>query len=505
MQNIGSIGAMLLQLRDDENTYLALNPGITASGFARTRIVRTAQTPAWLIHGKTISEWRPHGFTEQEGALCLYGPNLNAITLEEVLRIPDEKQVLGYLVRVSNALLAAAEAAAEAGLELPRIATFGVLLVEDGGVLLLPKPILDGICEHLPRRQALEMVERYNHPDLTGEAAITFSLAALTYTAVTGRPPYAGDTIEELRERMRDRPPTEPLVARPDLKPELADHLLNALSPERERKLQGRQIQAPALADWPQIIEETRSAGPSAEPGAGEPDPGHNRLLRAAEKRERRYERRYRRSGYLRRNTARLVISTIVILVLGGLFGNILYQQLQPRSISGYAPDEVVRAFYESINTLDHETMSETVVDGAGRQEIQQVMRLYVGSRVRIAMEQREGFTSAQEWRDAGMPPIEPGEMLFGVAELEITSPEPASGVSEEDELRFLARYERWYTADTGEEPGETPEQGEGRRPEIEGYRHEDRLHLKRDGNDWVIYLIEERAPEPIDPTELRP
>lgn len=496
---------MLLRLRDGQDTYLALNPGIGASGFARTRLVQTARTPAWLIHGETISEWRPHGFTEQAGSLCLYGPDLNAVTLEEALQIPDEKQVLGYLVRVSNALRTAAAAAAEAGLELPRVTTFGVLLVEDGGVLLLPKPILDGICELLPRQQTLEMVERYNHPDLTGEAALVFSLAALTYAAVTGKPPYAGDTIEELRERMRDRPPTEPLVARPDLRPELADRLLDALSPERERRLQGRPPQLPALADWPRLIEESRSAGAGA--GAPDPDtdPERTRLLRGAEKRERRYERRYRRSGYLRRNSMRLVISTIVVLVLGGLAANILYQQLQPRSISGYAPHEVVRAFYESINTLDHETMSEAVVDGAGRQEIQQVMRLFVGSRVRLAMEQREGFTDAQDWRDAGMPPIEPGEMLFGIAELEITPLELESGVSEEEERRFVARFERWYTADTGEEPGETPEQDEGRPAEIEGYRHEDRVYLRRDGNDWVIYRIEERATEPIDASELRP
>ncbi len=496
MQNAGRIADMLVRVRDEERAYLAIDPGITAAGFARTRLVRIARTPAWIIHGDDIDIWTPLGFTEQQGALCLYGPELNAITLDEVLRTAKDGEALGYLTRLAHALASAVSK----GFAVSRVTPFGVLFVEDGGVLLLPQPIVDGICEHLPRQRYIEMVERYNHPDHSGETALDFALGALTYSVVVGHPPYRGETLEEIRARMRDRPPTEPLVAKPELKADVAEALQRSLAPGRS--------QAADLSHWPHLLERWRAGG--VYHSAVEEE--HGQLVREAGRREKRFERSYSRAGYLRRNGLRLVISAIVVVVVGGLTGNIIYHRLQPRSISGYPPEGVVRAYYESINTLDHETMQEAVVDGAGRQEIEQVMRMYVGTRVRLAMEHREGFTTAQDWRDAGMPPIESGEMLFGIAELEIEELETGPEIPREEERRFLARYERWYTADTAdsqERPSGQPDDQErarntGRSLEIEGYRHEDRLYLRRDHGDWVIYRIESRAPEPITVSELR-
>ncbi len=500
MQFAEAVADMLVRLRDDERSYLALDLGLSATGFARTRLVQVARTPAWVIRGEEVEEWRPLGFTEHQGAFCLYGPDIQAVTLHEVLHSRSGEQALGYLNRLARALTTATHN----GFTFPRIATFGVWFLNDGGVLLLPRQLVDTICESLPRERTLEMVDRFNHPDYAGEKALDFALAALTYTATVGRYPYGGMTLEELRERMRDRPPTEPLVVRPELKPRLAEALTSSLSPERAA--------GAGIERWPHLLEDLRSAGLYVS-GI---DEEHERLLREAERREKRFERSYHRAGYLRRNGFRLVVSALVIALVGGVAGNIIYQQLQPRSISGYAPEEVVRVFYESINTLNHETMQEAVVDGAGRQEIDQVMRMYVGSRVRLAMEHREGFLNAQDWRDQGKPEIEPGEMLFGIAELEIEHLDAEDELDPEEEQRFIARYERWYVTDTGE-PGE-PEPGEaelgtgngeeqlapapGRPPEIEGYRHEDRLYLRRDREDWVIYRIENLVTEPIDVPE---
>ncbi len=164
-----------------------------------------------------------------------------------------------------------------------------------------------------------------------------------------------------------------------------------------------------------------------------------------------------------------LIVAAIAAAV--GIFsGTVLRNLLAPRSTLGLSPSEVVESFYRGANSLDHERMQDCVAGRAGKQLIDQVIHVYVVSRVNLGYEGRSLIRSAEEWDRAGRPAVTPPDSVFGVTDLAI---QPLAG---EAEPAFQVSYRLWVP---------DPDQGTASREARE------RVFLRRQGGAWVIYRIE--------------
>jgi hypothetical protein len=253
-------------------------------------------------------------------------------------------------------------------------------------------------------------------------------------------------------------------------------------------------------SEWTRVVDEWIEHGVEQERTEEE----RAELTRLAERESRRADRAFTRKETIRKNGRTYVIVAVAALVVLSIPFTIFRNALAPRSTEGMSPEEVITAFYTSINTLDHETMDDAVVDGAGKERIRQVISLYVIERQRQGAELETvianlgqasdptGLVNAQAWVDAGAPTLATGQYPFGVTGLTMEE-QPAP----EGERRFLVHYQEW-SPDFSDETGNTGVSG------IVAFQKTDDLSMRQSRGDWVIYKMNEVDSTPIDVAAFR-
>jgi hypothetical protein len=224
--------------------------------------------------------------------------------------------------------------------------------------------------------------------------------------------------------------------------------------------------------------------------------------LGEAEKAEiRREAARFRKKKNAAVHTRRFVIRNTALII--GIAAAALAALLIGRSIAeGQASlpttadmdsAGVVRAYYESFGTLDHQMMEAAAIGKAGKGDIEMVTSFFVISRVRQAYEYSSSpVIPAQEWRDSGSPPL--NTQVFGVSDLEL---EKISGAEDGNEIRYLASFTLWLPASAGgEDQDPAPESAdpfpEQAAPPLPS-PYTDELTLTRHKGNWRISEINRR------------
>lgn len=452
---------VLMSLERDGQTYSALAAGIRANSFAIRSLSPGKRESGWLVRGEVVTEWEPRGLAEHEGKLYLLGPFVEGRYLEATI-FDESRDRLEDIARVASAL----DLMMERGIETGPLNIRSIVLLDDGGVLFAPPEIAESIEEHVEVAEQLRIARRYRHPDRPRDENAGFFLAALLYYVATGVHAFDAQTMEELHARIRAGKPVRADYRDLELKPEVAQLLHETLSGSRYQSSPGA---------WAETIDRWRAAGITRVLSEDE----RAELRVEADEAIGKLERGFDRSETIRRNWRRWAIiagATILVLVVPA---TILRNSLRPRATAGYSPAQVVEAFYTSVNTLDHITMEDAVVDDAGRSLIREVTNLYVIDRQRLSVEFQSAFIDVQQWLDDGAP--EPGNsrVPYGVVDLTIEAL-PATG----DEQAFRASYYRFLPA--------MPEDPEGPPPArpYEVYEAVDLLRLRLDRDDWVIYEI---------------
>jgi hypothetical protein len=459
---------MVTELVEHGTKYIAVPVGDVARGTGLTRILALKTSPGWLVEETRVTEWRFEGVVEKEGSVFLYGPHAAGTPLASVLALPLA-QALPFLHRLVRAL----ERLTERGVARFPLETDTVLFTATGGVLFLPPEVAREIREHSAFSLTREVFESVNHPDLKGDPLVSFSVAALLYRIVTGAFPFMGSSAEEMHEQARKLEINSPSRVVPELSEEVSALVMAGLGRSRRAGVPLSEW-ADRLSAW-QGGELFHALSPQEKELAG----------RAAESLSQAAARSFARRMFWEKNWKVAAIVAAVAIVVAAGAASILRNVLAPRVTRGFSPAHVVETFYASMNTLDHQTMQACVVGRAGREQINEVTTLYVTSRVTQGYEGRSNLVSAAEWDRQGRPGIASPATVYGVTGLSLKEEQPAPAPV------FLVTYDKWNPApppDTDAMPAITDT------PRSEGHRVTERVWLKKDKGDWVIYKIDRRG-----------
>ena len=463
---------MPTELIEQGEPHLAMAVGASAQGTAFTRILSMKSSPGWIAADDGVTEWRFDAVTEHDGIVYLIGPLVHGITLQEVLEMPLAS-ALPFVARLTSALRALETSAIpwfplEAG---------AIIFAENGGVLFLPPRICAEIRDIRPFATNRDSFESLNHPDLKDESLLSFALASILYRLATGRFAFTGPDAEELHEQARKLELTAPARVVPALLPEASDLIMDGLG-RGKRGTVGLAEWESALASWqkkdlfralsPEEMEKIQREGAAEAEGSA---------------------KSFRRRMFFEKNWKLMLIIAVIVIALGAVAGSIVKNATAPRVTRGYPPDKVVTTFYSSMNTLDHSAMEACVVNKAGKGEINEATTLFVTSRVTMGYEGKSNIISAQEWDTQGRPSLVSPSTLYGVTNLVVTQEQPAPTPV------FLVKYQKWNPAqppDNGKSPSlDSPTQSEG-------HQVTDRVWMKQDKSDWVIYKIDRVQTDPL-------
>ena len=450
--------------------HLTVPVGSPARGTALSRILSLKGSPGWIAKPPSLKEWKFTGVTEQDGQTALYGPWMPGRTLAEVLQL-SPSDALPFLTRLVDAL----QLLKERSVPLFPLQTDAVIFCDDGAVLILPAEVMQELRGLRPFSLNRDTFECINNPDARGEEMVSFALGVLLYRTVTGAFPFTGGSSEDIHEQMRKLEILPPA----GLAQEAAQFVLASLS----RAKRG----VPTLGEWAESLRGWQAAGAvsAGAPAAGAHPAGADGASRTSSPAA---QKRFQRRVFWEKNWKTALIVVGIVLVIGAAAGSILKSVLAPRVTRGFSPQMVVQTFYESMNKLDQSTMGACVIGSAGKGEINEVINLYVISKVSQGYEGRSNIVAADEWDKAGRPAIQFPRTLYGVTGLVITREQP------EPMPVFLVTYDKWTpvpASDTA--PNQTPAG-----PRYVGSAVQDRVSLKQDRGDWVIFRIDRLRSDPL-------
>ncbi|MFP4491129.1 MAG: hypothetical protein ACLFNZ_06610 [Spirochaetaceae bacterium] len=168
-----------------------------------------------------------------------------------------------------------------------------------------------------------------------------------------------------------------------------------------------------------------------------------------------------------------------------------------PDPTEGLKSEEVVRLYYNSISSLDHETMDACT---AGRREfhyMKEVTNLFVIARVRQGVEHTDSFLTAEEWLDEGSPPLSNHIVVYGISNLTIVDKEKPG----EEERRYTVEFDKYSTIPVEEEEEEAVSTGTVEVQEIT----ESLTLIRTSDGGWKItdiHRIREKGKERVRPEE---
>ena len=444
----------------DGKTVLGFDTDLDARAFAQTKMAQFISQPGYIVfpgskprgQGSLLSgrieTWHSKGVTELENKMIIWGSFFPGEELSEILlRQSESLDALRFWLKARIALEKSINSGE--GLSFPGPAGAFIVTASEAakqspvgqasaennypvGTVFFPPVRL--LKRTLDAGGTLLDAQRWTHPDLKSDEEISFSAGTMLYHIFCNNPPFYRNDENELREDIREGVFVPPQLAAPGLDPEMAKLINEAISPEtRTREAKPRPdfimdfIGSPGsrqASSWVKALsdKEIQSA----------------RLERDQYKKRTKGAVKTRR--FLNRNTTAIAAIFIVLLVSIIFTRSLIRSRAELPNTMGMTAIEVVKAYYQAFNTLDHAMMQASVSGRAGRNDIQTATSLFVVLRVRQAHESTEFFMPASEWLEAGQP--ETGKLVFGITDLTVTL------LSEsESNAVFEAAYVFWTPA----------------------------------------------------------
>jgi hypothetical protein len=390
---------------------LAVTTSLNSKIFKQISRQELLSKPGLIIQNGKGDKWKCTESIEDQGKLIFPGPYYKGETLADTNLNID--LLLNLAVSFRTLI--------EKNIQLDSFYLSGIFIPENGGLILFPPILIDYVTEQLSDTESLSLYQPFNHPNAAGELQHSFTLGVLAYKLLTDELPFEGTSITEIREKMRRSQPVDIELLKPGLKKNLADLIKSSIS-----------LKDIKLENWIKQIELWKNDGPVDSITETE----RQQIQQSAELNKYKLQKQFKRKQFLTHNwkTIAAVIVSFVLIISFSI--GPVKNALEPPVTVGMSPEEVVETYYRSIINMDTEIMEDCVKKGVGKSDIQEVTQLYVISKVRTGYEGTSGLISAQDWNDGVVTEINPGEQVYGIADLKLTGLENSS---------FQANYIRWY------------------------------------------------------------
>lgn len=448
----------------DGRSCTGIRTGIPSRGFGAQQLAGATMHGGMLVHEDRFTLWPVERLVEHRGELYLCGPLIeNARSILDLIAAIDagteDRQ------KVLSTIFETARHALPHDLSLCNAITSA--LGDDGSVLYLKRELAERINANLPLELRRIAQLPYRHELLHGIEAETYQLAAFAYRVLTGEA-VCGETDVGEAELCHSAGTTKKPIHlhNPTVDPQSATAIDGVLTGRGSRDEEGFETLARSIVEPSDLIQVDL---PEAEQQARR-DAAQDTLARWTKSAQR---RRFRR-----RYGTRILVVTVAVLLIGTIPFGILRRALTPPATAVMSPRDVVTAFFDAWNDLDHVLMEEIVARGVAKDLIREVTNIYVIERVQTAYGDRGRLLSIDEWIAAGRPD---DSMPYGVDELRITPIQ-----QNEDQARVIAEYRIWR-----------PEASEGSTI-LYRTRVRDTMTLRRGRYSWEIVAIDREIIESI-------
>ena len=456
----------LVQMKRDDTLYLGIKTGVSADAFTASQFVFLRNQKGWIVEDGHIRQWNQIGYYEDDKNIYIFGPYVEGVTLAEILQY-EPGSALPYLSRLCRALVALQENRRE----LPLMHTRAIIFLKNGGVLFLPQSCVRVINDYQSPADRMRLAEPFNHPQLKEEEAISFALATLCYLSFTHHLPWEAEDTQTLHSLMRSGVIADMHIHVPEIRPEVNQEIIGILSHPKHSM--------PVLHYWKKTFTRWLQEGVHRQLHQEEQQRITHRARLLFEQRKKSYKRRL----LFRDNWGRIVGVLLIAIAVASIPIAILRYSLNPREIRGLPPNEVIRLFYGGFNDLNFSIMQESLADGYQFAEVDEVQKLYISSRLRMAFEFQFPYIDPLDWQATGGQPLANRQSLYGIDMLTMRSIEQ-SDLS----ARYMLTYRKWgpttlYRNYTPNGPNNSV-----------AFMRRDLIHLRKENNSWVIYHIERLA-----------
>jgi len=424
----------ILSFELEGKLVLGFDTGLDARSFAQTKMSLFITQPGYIVcPAGNIETWQPEGVTERANTMIIWGSHFPGEELAEVINRKDEAMdALRYWLRARIII----EENSGSGKEPPLPGPAGAFIVTTrqaanpgsvnqgsansfpSGTVFFPparllKRTLDAAGGLSPGVGSLN-AQRWTHPDLKGNDGISFCAGVMLYYIFCSIPPFSQKEENDLRQDIREGVFVPSDLAAPGLDPEMAKLITEAISPiPKPNEAKSR----PA----PDCISDFIGPPLSKPASSWVKDLSEKEISESRAKHEQYNKRKtlaVKRQRFLTRNAKIIIVCSIAFLALTFFIQNMAQARAELPTTRGMVPIEVVEAYYNAFNALDHSMMQACVIGRAGSDDIRMITSLFVISRVRYAHETNPFFMSADEWVAAGSPVTD--KIVFGITDLTI-------------------------------------------------------------------------------------
>ena len=361
-----------------------------------------------------LKSWPLEKIIEHDGVMVALGPWI-ADSRPFHDRKPDSRAIAVLLngIRALKAM----------GYPLNGLFTRAFRWLPNDGLLVMPPKLAAWIRETSPESLLAEAWEPWVHPDREGDAAWSFSLGVLAWRALAGVDPFAGETGEARRERIRRGalPPMDAVV--PGVDDQAADLIRRALIDSGER--------IPDLNEWDTLLKRWNDKGILTRLMEEEQEELRLKAAKQAKLMEDRLKVRrwFRKSGW--KFAGFILAIAVAVIFVSAPIGKMLEE---PVTV-GMTPLEVAATYYDAMDSLDSERMKDCVSGRVGKEDQRQVDMIFVTHKVRQGYEGIGELPKASEWLAADRPELPTGVWPWGITELKL---------SELEDGRIQADYLLW-------------------------------------------------------------
>ncbi len=449
-------GTGAAEISVDRSKMLAVTTNLSSRIYKQISRQELLSEPGMLIEDGISNKWKCTESLEYKEKLIFPGPFYSGNTLADIK--PD----IDILLKLALAF----QVVINENFPVTGFYTPGIFIPADGGILLFPPHLINYITNQLSESESIRFWQPYNHPDIHGKVQFAFILGVLAYKLLTGDLPYTGTSITEIREKMRTSKPVAVEYLKPGIDDNISTLINNAFS-----------LKEAKLEDWVKQLKLWKKRGAITTTIS---EHQHLQLQESAEKKQSKRKKQFERKQFFSHNWKTIAAIIAVITFVVSFSIGPIKNALEPPITTGMSAEEVVSTYYNGIIDMNVEILEDCVTKGVGKNDIQEVTQLFVISRVRTGYEGKSGLISAQDWSDGVITTINPGEQVYGIANLEIIKI---------DESSFHADYIRWYP--------NIPDDADSNEvlPPVKVFV-KDRLTLVKMKEVWIIVSLERETRE---------